>query len=110
MTNAIRFHRAFECAASANTSACGSAPSALRPNSLREFASGGTGTRSGIQFDSAEEVSEYLIQKALVSTVSWDDVGPFLRFSVTFAADGYEKEKEVIGELERRLLDLGLVF
>ena len=69
-----------------------------------------TGTRSGVQFDSAEEVSEYLIKEALVSTVPWDDVGPFLRFSVTFAADGCEEEKEIISELKHRLLDLGLVF
>ena len=68
------------------------------------------GTASGIQFNNAEEVSDYLIRNALVSTVPWDGAGPFLRFSVTFEAVGYEEEKRVIEELKGRLLDLELIF
>ena len=68
------------------------------------------GTRSGITFESAEEASTYLIKEAQISTVPWDDAGPFLRFSVTFNADGYDEEKKVIEELKTRLMKLDLLF
>jgi LL-diaminopimelate aminotransferase len=68
------------------------------------------GTKSGATFQSAEEASEYLIREALISTVPWDDAGAFLRFSVTFEADGVEEEKQVVEEMKQRLLRLGLVF
>lgn len=68
------------------------------------------GTKSGISFQNAEEVSEYLIQKALISTVPWDDAGSFLRLSVTFEAKDEKEEKEVMKELQKRLLQLELVF
>lgn len=68
------------------------------------------GTRSGIAFEKAEEASTYLIKEALISTVPWDDAGPFLRFSVTFNAKGFEEEKKVIDELKTRLMKLDLVF
>jgi len=59
--------------------------------------------QGGPVFESAEEVSEYLIRKALVSTVPWDDAGPYLRFSVTFVAKSLEEEQRVLAEVERRL-------
>jgi len=68
------------------------------------------GTKSGITFKKAEEASTYLIKEAQISTVPWDDAGPFLRFSVTFNANGYEEEKKVIDELKTRLLKLDLLF
>lgn len=68
------------------------------------------GTSSGITFKNAREVSEHLIKEALISTVPWDDAGSYLRFSVTFEADGYDEEKEIIEELRRRLLHLELLF
>lgn len=68
------------------------------------------GTKNGRQFESAEEVSEFLIKNALISTVPWDDAGSFLRFSVTFEANGLEEEREIIEEVKRRLLKLDLVF
>lgn len=68
------------------------------------------GTKSGVKFEKAEDASTYLIKEALISTVPWDDAGSFLRFSVTFNADGYEEEKKVIEELKNRLLKLDLVF
>ncbi len=68
------------------------------------------GTKSGVVFANAEDASEYLIKEAQISTVPWDDAGAYLRFSVTFEADGYEAEKQVIAELQRRLERLELVF
>jgi LL-diaminopimelate aminotransferase len=68
------------------------------------------GTKSGIVFSSAEEVSNYLIKEAHISTVPWDDAGPFLRLSVTFEAKDYEEEKRIISELKSRLFKLDLLF
>lgn len=68
------------------------------------------GTRSGIEFNSAEECSTYLIKEASISTVPWDDAGSFLRFSVTFEAHDGEEEKAVIEEVGRRLKSLQLSF
>ena len=68
------------------------------------------GTNSGIQFNNAEDASTYLIKEALISTVPWDDAGPYLRFSVTFEASSPEEEKKVIKELHHRLRALDLKF
>lgn len=68
------------------------------------------GTKSGVKFETAEDASTYLIKEALISTVPWDDAGAFLRFSVTFNADGFDEEKKVIEELKNRLLKLELEF
>ncbi|MEV2285772.1 LL-diaminopimelate aminotransferase [Paenibacillus larvae] len=58
------------------------------------------------RFETAEDFSQYLIREKLISTVPWDDAGHFVRFSVTFAADGVEEEKRVIKEIKRRLTDV----
>ena len=68
------------------------------------------GTKSGTLLKNAEEVSEFLIKEALISTVPWDEAGPYLRFSVTFEADSYSEEKKLIEELKQRLLKLELIF
>ncbi|AOT71101.1 LL-diaminopimelate aminotransferase [Geosporobacter ferrireducens] len=68
------------------------------------------GTKSGICFKNAEEAAEYLLKKAFISTVPWDDAGSYLRLSVTFEANDYEEEKKIIEELRERLLKLELVF
>lgn len=68
------------------------------------------GTQSGVTFSSAEEVSEYLIKNALISTVPWDDAGAYLRMSVTFQANSAREELETINEIKRRLLGLQLIF
>lgn len=67
----------------------------------------GSGT---IKFENAEQASEFLIKNALISTVPWDDAGAYLRFSVTFEANGYDEEKKIINELKERLLKLNLIF
>ena len=66
---------------------------------------GATGADGGIvSFASAEECSQWLITEHLISTVPWDDAGPYLRFSVTFQASGGEsEERRVMAALEQRL-------
>ena len=68
------------------------------------------GTKSGLKFKNAEEVSEFLIREASISTVPWDDAGPYLRFSVTFEANDFEAEKRIVAEIKERLTGLELVF
>jgi len=64
----------------------------------------------GTSFNNAEDASEYLIKKARISTVPWDNAGAYLRFSATFAARDLADEERVIGELKSRLSGLGLEF
>ncbi len=54
-------------------------------------------------FESGEAFSQWLISEHLISTVPWDDAGPFVRFSVTFSAHSPEEEKRVVGEIGRRI-------
>lgn len=68
------------------------------------------GTEDGKMFNSAAEVSEFLIREAQISTVPWDDAGHYLRFSVTFEAGSVEEEKEVIGEMKKRMQKLRFRF
>jgi len=60
---------------------------------------------SGKSFDfpSAEAFSQWMITENLISTVPWDDVGAYVRFSVTFAATDGDEEKRVVGEIGQRL-------
>ena len=58
---------------------------------------------SRTEFASGEDFSQWMITQNLISTVPWDDAGPFVRFSVTFCAHGVEAEKGVIEEIKRRL-------
>jgi LL-diaminopimelate aminotransferase len=62
------------------------------------------------KFTTAEDVSQWLITEKLISTVPWDDAGPFLRLSVTFIAKGESDERRVIGEIEKRLGGLKFKF
>jgi len=68
------------------------------------------GTRSGETFRNAAEFSEFLIKKALISTVPWDDAGPYVRFSVTFSAENPDDEITIINEMKERMTALELVF
>ena len=61
-------------------------------------------------FRTAEDASQYLIREQSVSTVPWDDVGAFLRFSATFEAKDEADENRVLAELARRLAAAGLRF
>ena len=68
----------------------------------------GDGNRTA--FKSAEDVSQWLITQKLISTVPWDDAGPYLRFSVTFVAKGEADERRVVGEIDKRFAGLKLEF
>ncbi|MDU6307931.1 MAG: LL-diaminopimelate aminotransferase [Clostridium sp.] len=68
------------------------------------------GTRDGQVFHTADEFSDYLLRNALISTVPWDDVGHYIRVSVTFVADGEQEETQIVEEIERRLARCELVF
>lgn len=57
----------------------------------------------GLEFKTAEDASQYLIREHSVSTVPWDDVGSFLRFSSTFESRGDADDGRVLDELARRL-------
>lgn len=61
-------------------------------------------------FATAEDVSEFLIKQAHISTVPWDDEGSYLRFSATFAAKDKEDEYRVVEEMKKRLKALELEF
>ena len=63
-----------------------------------------------VTFSNAEEASQYLIRECSISTVPWDDAGPFLRFSATFDARDVDNEDRVLKELELRLSSVGLKF
>jgi len=62
------------------------------------------------EFKTGEDFSQWLITNELISTVPWDDCGNFVRFSVTFAAQGVEKEKEIVAEIAQRLKKYEFAF
>lgn len=62
------------------------------------------------EFATGEAFSQWLITNELISTVPWDDCGNFVRFSVTFAAQGVEKEKEIATEITQRLAKYTFAF
>lgn len=68
------------------------------------------GTASGRTFATGEDFSQYLIREKLISSVPWDDVGHFIRFTVTFQADGEKDEARILAEIEKRLSDEKFVF
>lgn len=68
------------------------------------------GVRGGRKFESAEDFSQYLITEKLISTVPWDDAGHYIRFSVTFVADGVQEEKRIMDEIRKRLSDVEFVW
>ncbi|MNW51793.1 LL-diaminopimelate aminotransferase [compost metagenome] len=68
------------------------------------------GVAGGPEFNTAEDFSQYLIREKLISTVPWDDAGHYVRFSVTFEANGLEEEERVISEIKRRLGEVKFEF
>lgn len=64
----------------------------------------------GPSFASAEDFSQYLITEKQISTVPWDDAGSYVRWSVTFEADGEAAESAVIEEIKARLSDVRFEF
>ncbi len=64
---------------------------------------------NGTEFGSAEEFSQFLIREKLISTVPWDDVGHYVRFSATFET-GTAGEDAVLSEIESRLSGINFTF
>ena len=56
-----------------------------------------------VSFANAEQASQSLIREHLISTVPWDDAGPFLRVSATFESKGAPDDERVMTELGQRL-------
>ncbi|KMP12328.1 aspartate aminotransferase [Candidatus Nitromaritima sp. SCGC AAA799-C22] len=68
------------------------------------------GIKGGRRFESGEDFSQFLIKEMLISTVPWDDVGRFVRFSATFAANGLQEETRIIKEIKKRLSSVEFEF
>ncbi|WEK52963.1 MAG: LL-diaminopimelate aminotransferase [Candidatus Cohnella colombiensis] len=68
------------------------------------------GIKGGQRFECAEHFSQYLIREKLISIVPWNDAGNFIRFSVTFIAQGEAEELRVIDEIKHRLSDVEFEF
>ncbi len=68
------------------------------------------GTKAGQEFPNAEAFSQWMITEKLISTVPWDDVGHFVRFSATFVAPTLADETRVLDEVRRRLANDVFVF
>lgn len=61
------------------------------------------GKSGRVAFDKGEAFSQWMITDRLISTVPWDDAGPYVRFSVTFVCNGEADEGRVLAEIDRRL-------
>ena len=68
------------------------------------------GIKGGRRFANGEEFSQFLITEMLISTVPWDDVGHYVRFSATFAAKGEEEEARIMQEIKARLSSVEFEF
>lgn len=68
------------------------------------------GIKGGQRFETGEDFSQFLIKEMMISTVPWDDVGNFTRFSATFAAKGSDEEKRIINEIKNRLSSVEFEF
>lgn len=61
-------------------------------------------------FANAEQASLYLIENVGISTVPWDNTGPFIRFGAVFESAGDADDERVLGELAARLKTADLRF
>ncbi len=68
------------------------------------------GVSGGPSFETAEDFSQYLIKEKLISSVPWDDVGHFIRFSATFEAEGEADERAILDEIQARFAGTKFIF
>jgi LL-diaminopimelate aminotransferase len=68
------------------------------------------GVKNGRTFAIAEEFSEFLITEKLISTVPWDDAGPYIRFSATFESKNKADEQRVLDEFKKRMSGMQFEF
>ena len=66
--------------------------------------------KGGKQFKTAEDFSQYLITEHSISSVPWDNIGHFVRFSATFAAKNTEDETRIMKEIGKRLSSVAFEF
>ena len=65
---------------------------------------------NGLQFETAEACSQYLITEHSIVTVPWDDAGAYLRFSVTYEGPSEAEEDALMADAESRLKQIQPVF
>lgn len=63
-----------------------------------------------VEFANAEEASLHLIENQGISTVPWDNTGPFIRFGAVFESKGDADDERVLNELAARLKKADLRF
>ncbi len=68
------------------------------------------GIKGGQRFETGEDFSQFLIKEMLISTVPWDDVGRFTRFSATFTAKDPKEETRIVAEIKKRLSSVEFEF
>ena len=68
------------------------------------------GIKGGQRFETGEDFSQFLIKEMLISTVPWDDVGRFTRFSATFTAKDPKEETRIVEEIKKRLSSVEFEF
>jgi LL-diaminopimelate aminotransferase len=86
-------------------------PAVMPKGSFYLYVKAPKATSDGVEFESGEAFSQWLIKEKHISTVPWDDAGRFVRFSATFEArGGMEKEKEVLDEFAKRLEGSSFIF
>jgi LL-diaminopimelate aminotransferase len=68
------------------------------------------GIEGGQEFKTAEDFSQFMIKKMLISTVPWDDAGHYVRFSATFAAKELADETRIMNEIKTRLSSVKFIF
>lgn len=69
-----------------------------------------TGIEGGESFKTAEDFSQFLIKEMMISTVPWDNVGNYVRFSATFAAKDTKDESRIMQEIKNRLSSVKFIF
>ncbi len=63
-----------------------------------------------VDFANAEQASLFLIENHGISTVPWDNTGPFIRFGAVFESAGEDDDERVLAELAARLEQARLRF
>ena len=61
------------------------------------------GVEGGETFKNAEHFAQWLIKEKQISVVPWDDVGHYVRISVTFIANTETEELSLVQEIQKRL-------
>lgn len=66
--------------------------------------------KNGPIFYNAEDFSNYLMIEKRILCVPWDDVGSYIRLSVTFPAKSIEEEDKIIKDIYNRLKNTKFIF